>query len=211
MYLECRGSSVGGNHRSGLLDHAKIAAAYSLNARDVKSGCSGVHYCKRSHCRTALLNTPKVRMVDRIRRGIAVYYDITVTQNIYLRLGRDNQACALNHEVIWIFIGIIVGNQNRRGMKARLAGCKLYLECCGSSIGGNHRSGLLDHAKIAAAYPLNACDVKNSGSGVHYCKRSHCRTALLNTSKVRVVDRIRGGITVNNDLTVTQNVHFRSD
>ena len=211
LYLECRGSSIGGNHRSGLLDHAKVCAAYPLNARDVKSGCSGVHYCKRSHCRTALLNTAKVCVVDRIRGGIAVNNDYAIAQNVYLRLGWDNQSCALNHEVIRILISIIIGNLNRCGMKAGLAGCKLYLECCGSSIGGNHRSGLLDHAKVCAAYPLNARDVKSSSSGVHYCKGPHYRTALENTSKVRMVDRIRGSIPVNNDLTITQNIHFRSD
>ncbi len=91
---------VGRNRRTGLLNHCEVGAASPLhlvgNARQIKSTSSRIPNRKRPSQRTAYTNTPKVRVVNSTRRRILVRNDLTIAQNIHLRLCRDN----LNLDII---------------------------------------------------------------------------------------------------------------
>ena len=133
-----------------------------------------------------------------------------IAQNIHLRLG--NQARALDHEVIWILVTIVVRYPNRCRFKPGAARSKLDLERGRHPVGRNRRTGLLNHSEVGAAgslYPGNARQIKGTNSRIPDRKCPSQRTAYTNTPKVRVVNSTRCGIPVCNDLTIAQNIHLQ--
>ena len=149
-------------------------------------------------------------MVKNTWRDIPVRNDLTIAQNIHLRL--DNQASALDLEVIRILVTIVVRYPNRRCLKPGSARRKPYLERGRPPVGRNRRTGLLNNTEVGAAGPLhpwNARQIKSTGPRVPDRKLPSQRTAYNNTPKVRVINCTRRLIPVHYLLTIAKDFHLR--
>ena len=148
-------------------------------------------------------------MVKNTWRDIPVRNDLTIAQNIHLRL--DNQASALDLEVIRILVTIVVRYPNRRRLQPSTTGCKLDLEC-GRATVGRHRRTRLRHRKGTTANYLHrrtAGQLQGRTTCVENRKRTSQRTAYFNITKVRVVNCTRSRIAVNYLLTIAKDCHLR--